>query len=134
MPSTSCLVAAVLGAVIVDHHEHAFVDILGREEEAVVVRPHGALVLAVVAGTGVMPPLPSGPPRRRIRGVGIDLVAAGERGAPAVVVEGAGEVMHVGGAIAFRAVVGVVEVQLVLVAPEAAVLGRGRPASYCRCG
>ena len=44
------LVATILGAVIVDHHEHAFVDILGREEEPVVVRPHGALVLTVVAG------------------------------------------------------------------------------------
>ena len=42
--------------------------------------------------------------------------------------------VHVGGAIAFRAVVGVVEVQLVLVAAEAAVLGAVDRQSYYRCG
>src|SRR5262249_14823757 len=46
-----------------------------------------------------------------------------ECGAPAVIVEGAGEVVHVGGTVAFGTVVRVVEVQLVLVAPEAPVLG-----------
>ena len=71
---------------------------------------------------------------RQDRRVGVDLVAPGERRAPAIVVEGAGEVVHIGGAIALRAVVGIVEVQLVFVAAEAAVLGRGRPASCYRCG
>src|SRR5262249_52379879 len=55
--------------------------------------------------------------------VGIDLVAPGKGRAPTVVVEGAGEVVHVGGTIAFRPIVGVVEVQLVFVAPKAAALG-----------
>ena len=128
------LVATILGAVIVDHHEHAFVDILGREEEPVVVGPHGSLVLTVVAGHRRDAAVAIGAARGRDRGIGIDLVAPGERGAPAVVVEGAGEVVHVGGAIAFRTVVGVVEVQLVLIAPKAAVLGAIDRQISCRCG
>ncbi len=63
--------------------------------------------------------------RRRppIGGLGVDRVAAGERRAPAVVVEGTGEVVGAGGAVALGAVVGVVEVQLGLVAAEAVVVG-----------
>ena len=44
-----------------------------REEEAVVVGPHGALIFTVVAGAPVMPPLPSGPPVVLIGGVGLIL-------------------------------------------------------------
>src|SRR4029077_9635825 len=102
--------------------EHAFVDILGREEEPVVVGPHGPLILTVIAGHRVDARAVVRAAGRQDRAAGVDLVATGQRGAPAIVVEGAGEVVHVGGAIAFRTVVGVVEVQLVLVAPETAVL------------
>src|SRR4029077_12490363 len=103
--------------------EHAFVDILGREEEPVVVGPHGPLILPVVAGHRVDARAVVRAAGRQDRTAGVDLVATGERGAPAVVVEGAGEVVHVGGAIAFRTVVSVVEVQLMFVTAEAAVLG-----------
>ncbi len=44
------LVTAIGPAVVVDHAEVAFVDILGREEEAVVVEPHRSLKLTEVAG------------------------------------------------------------------------------------
>ena len=101
----------------------AFVDILSGEEEAVVVGPHGALVLAEVAGDVDEAAVAVGARGLSCRSrVDVDLVAPRERRAPAIVVEGAGEVVHVGGAVAFRAVVRVVEVQLVLVAPETAVL------------
>src|SRR5262249_56914295 len=117
------LVAAILGCVIVDHHQHAFVDILGGEEEAVVVGPHGSLVFAEVAGDRGDTAVAIGATGGRDRGIDVDLVAPGKGRAPAVVVEGAGEVVHVGGTIAFRTVMRVVEVQLMLVAPKAAVLG-----------
>ena len=39
----SALVAAIRPAVVVHHHEIAFIDILGGKEEPVVVRPHGPL-------------------------------------------------------------------------------------------
>src|SRR2546428_442297 len=59
---------------------------------------------------------------RSIPCLGIDLVAPGERRAPAVVVEGSREVMGVGSAIALGAVMRIVEVQLGLVAAEAPVV------------
>ena len=58
------LVAAVGAAVIVDHLESALVDVLGGEEEAVIVRPQRALELAEVARHIDQPPLPSGPEAR----------------------------------------------------------------------
>src|SRR5262249_1630668 len=102
---------------------HAFVDILSSEEEPVVVGPHGSLVFTEVAGDPDDAGAIVGATGGRDRRVDVDLVAPGEGRAPAVVVEGAGEVVHVGGTIALGAVVRFVEVQLMLVAPKAAVLG-----------
>ena len=117
------LVSTVAAGVVVHHADIALVDVLGGEEEAVVVGPHGALQLAPVARHLDDAGAVVGPGRPAVGAVGVDLVAAGERGAPAVVVEGAGEMVGAGGAVALRPVVGVVEVQLRLVAAEAAVLG-----------
>src|SRR5262249_47536535 len=44
------LVTTIATAVHRDHAEIALVDIFGREEEAVVVGPHGSLNLAPIAG------------------------------------------------------------------------------------
>src|SRR5262249_60289825 len=94
-------------------------DFRGGKKEAWVVRPLGPLD-------------PGEPPRHidqaamavgsrgaRIRRPGVDLVAPGERGAPAIVVEGAREVMRVGGTVALGAVVRVMKVELRLVEAEA---------------
>ena len=116
------LVAPIRTAVVVHHAEIALVDILGGEEEAVIVRPHGALDLTEVARHVDKTAVPVRSGRSAIRGSGIDLVAPRQRRAPAIVVEGAGEVMGAGGAVALGAVVGVVEVQLRLVAAEADAL------------
>ena len=116
------LVAAIGAAVIVDHAESALVDILGGEEEAVVVRPHRALKLTEVARHIDEAAIAVGSRGAIVGRLGVDLVAPGQRRAPAIVVEGAGEVVDVGGAVALRAVVRVVEVQLGLVAAEAVVL------------
>ena len=44
------LVPAIRATVIVDHADIAFVDILGCEEEAMVVEPHAALQLSEISG------------------------------------------------------------------------------------
>ena len=116
------LVAAVRTAVIVHHEEIAFVDILGGEEEAVVVAPHGALDLAEIARHIDETAIAVGSRRATIGGLRVDLVAPRQRRAPAIVIERAREVVHVGGAIALGAVMRVVEVQLALVAAEAAIV------------
>ena len=103
-------------------HEIALVDVLGGEEEAVVVGPHGALHLTPVARHLDDAGAVSGPAALWSVAVRIDLVAPGQRGAPAIVVERAREMMRACGAVALGTVVGVVEVQLGLVAAEAAVL------------
>jgi hypothetical protein len=113
--------AAIGPAVIIHHHERALVDILSGEEEAVVVGPHAALQLAVVAGDVGQAAVAVGAGGLLDGGVFIDLVTPRQRRAPAIVIKGAREVMYVGGAVAFRAVVGVVEMQLGFGATEAAV-------------
>src|SRR5262245_8164344 len=94
------LVAAIRTAVIVDHAEIALVDVLGGEEEAVIVGPHRALDLAEIARDIDKAAVAVGSRRARVSGPGVDLVAPGERGAPAIVVERAREVVRVGGAVA----------------------------------
>ncbi len=113
--------AAIATAVHVAHHEIALVDILSCEEEAMVVGPHAALKFAPIARhfDEAIPIIRAR--GARIRRILVDGIAAGERRAPAVIVERAREVMHVSAAIAFRAVVHVVEVKLRLVAAEAAI-------------
>ena len=61
-----------------------------------------------------------------IRGIAIDHVVARQTGTPMVVVEGAGEMKGVGGAVALRPVVGVVEMHRRLIAAEPAVPGTVR--------
>src|SRR5262249_37817666 len=116
------LVAAIRSAVVVHHAEIALVDILGGEEEAVIVGPHGALDLAEVARDLDQAAVAVGPRRPGGCGVLVDLVAPRHRRAPEVIIEGAGEMVRAGGAVALRAIVGVVEVELLLVAAEAPVL------------
>ena len=50
--------------------------------------------------------------------MGVDDVAPSERRTPAVIIKRAGEMVHVAGAVALGAVVGVVVVQLALVRPK----------------
>src|SRR5215510_12632020 len=121
-PVVEYLVGPVRSAVIVDLHEIAFVDILGREEETVVVCPHGALDLAEIACDVDETAIAVGSRCARIGGLGIDLVAPGKRRAPAIVVERAGEVVRVGGAVALRTVMRIVEMELGLVVAEAVVV------------
>src|SRR5215475_14822595 len=116
------LVTAITTAIVADHAEIALIDIFGREEEAVVVAPHGSLNFTPIASYVDQAAIVIGAGRARIGGIGIDLVAPGQRRAPAIVVESPWEVVTVGSAVAFCAVVGVVEVKLGLVAAEAVVL------------
>ena len=99
-----------------------------------VVGPHGALQFTEVARHLDEAAVTVGSRRPPVRGVVIDLVAPGQRCAPEIVVERAREMVRAGGAVALGAVVRVVEVQLLLVAAEAAVLARGLLACCCRCG
>jgi hypothetical protein len=105
------LVAAVGATVVVDHGaDIALVDILGGEEEAVVVRPERTLKFTEVAGDideAAVTVGSRGPP---VRGAGIDFIAPGQRCAPEIVIKGAGEMVGAGGTVAFCAIVGVVEV------------------------
>ena len=57
-----------------------------------------------------------------IRALGVDLVAARQRRAPAIVIERAGEMMGVRRAVALGAIMRVVEMQLRFVAAETAIL------------
>jgi hypothetical protein len=49
-PVSERFVPTIRPAVVIDHHEIAFVDILSGKEEPVVVGPHGPLQLAEIAG------------------------------------------------------------------------------------
>src|SRR5262245_65176920 len=87
-----------------------------------VMRPHGALQLAKIAGNFDQPAFAVGPRCAPIGGAGIDGVPARERGAPAIVVEGAGKVVAVGRAIALRTIVAIMKVELRLVTAKSAVV------------
>src|SRR5262249_61258588 len=63
----------------------------------------------------------AGPGRPPVGGAGIDFIAPRQGRAPEIVIKGAGKMVGAGGTVAFRAIVGVVEVELLLVAAEAAV-------------
>ena len=53
MPVVERFVAAIRSRVHVDHHEIAFVDILGGEKETMIVGPQGALYfLEIASNTG----------------------------------------------------------------------------------
>ena len=108
-PVAERFVATIRPAVIIDHPEIAFVDILSGEEEAMVVGPHGALQLAEIAGNIDETAIAVGSRCAAVRRLRVDFVAPGERGAPAIVVEGAGEVVDVGGAVALGTVVSVMK-------------------------
>src|SRR5262245_21005237 len=81
--------------------------------------PHGALNFAPVARYVDQTTVIVGGRRAGIGRLSIDLVAPRQRPAPAVVVERSGEVVTVGSAVALRAVVSVVVMELRLVAAEA---------------
>src|SRR5262249_49248362 len=121
-PIIERLVATIFAAVIVDHAEVALVDVFGREEEAVVVGPHGALDLTKIARHIPEDAIAVRSRCARIRRLRIDLVARGQRRTPTVIVERPEEVVDVGGAIALGAIVGIVEVNLSLVSTESVVL------------
>ena len=100
--------------------------VLRREEEAVVVHPQAALQFAEVA----LHPLQAaaiGRPGRLVQIARIGgrahapEVAPRQGQAPMVIVEGAGEVVGVAGAVALGAVMGVVEMRRDLIAAEAAI-------------
>ena len=59
-PVVKLLMAAVRPTVVVDHPHNALVDILGREEEPVVVEPQGALKLAKISRHLDEPPVAVG--------------------------------------------------------------------------
>ena len=63
-----------------------------------------------------------GPGGSAVGSVGVDFVAPGKCGAPAIVVEGTGEVVDIGGAVALGAVMRVMKVELRLVAAEAVII------------
>ena len=121
-PIREILPPAIARRIHVHLHEIALVDILGGEEEPVVMGPQCALQLAEVAGDLDDAVAVVGSSRKRVCRVGVDLVAPGERRAPAVIIERAREMVHVGRAVALGPVMRVVEMKLRLVAPKPVVL------------
>src|SRR6267143_2346763 len=118
------LIAAVQGAVDVEHPSHALVHVLRGEAEHVVVEPVRAHRLVPVARDAVGT---AGVVRGRcfrVRGRRVDAAEAGENDRPVVIVELVGEEERAGEPVVLRAVVAVVLVRRDGVDPEAAVLGR----------
>ncbi len=103
----------------------ALVDVLGGEEEAVIVEPQGALKLAKIARHVDEAAVPVGTRGPGIAGQGVDRVVPRQGRAPVVVIELTREELRVRGAVARGGVVGVVVVGRLLVDAEASVLGPG---------
>jgi len=123
-PVVDLLVAAVQGAVDVEHRGVALVDVLLREAEHVVVEPVGAHGLVPVPRAFVDTSAVGGAAAAGIRGVRVDAVVAGMADGPVVIVELAGEEVGSGEAVVLRPVVAVVLVGRDRVPSEAAILFR----------
>src|SRR5262249_12108798 len=115
------LISTVGPAAKIHHAVIALVDVLRGEEEAVIVEPERSLQFTEIAGYVGQPAAAVRAGGSRVSCLRVDLVAPRKRRTPPVVIEGAGEMMHVGSAIAFRAVMGVVKVGLGFVDAKAFV-------------
>src|SRR5262249_11734402 len=94
----------------------------GGKQEPIIVGPHGTWKLAESPRNVDKTAVAIGSRCAWIGRFGVDLVASGQRGAPTVIIECTGKVVGVGGPVALGAIVRIVEMQLRLIATEAAVI------------